>query len=412
MIALKKVSTFIAASALSLNAFAPVTFAADSTTISGNGSFSTNTSSVLDNHSSTIVQDNNSSISNSISVSSNTGGNSLNDNTGGDSFLRTGDTSTTVRVNNMTNLNQVLGSNSTTPVVADPVVIDGNGSGSNNNSTQVTNHTSSVFQTNDADLDNTIGVSAVTGGNSLNRNTGGDVAAITGHAITDVRVQNAANLNWVSGHGYSAGIRTPADFTISGNGAASQNSIVASENHSSSIVQDNFTDIDNSLAVSALTGGNSGNDNTRGSVLIDSGMVSTLVGVRNIGSVNAASHFGSMSSAAGDTVRVMDNGAFSSNLYSDSVNHTSSLFQGTDESVFDVDNAVAINGTTGANVSDRNTLGTGDSVASLTGHSVYTVGVENTGNANMVGSFTGFQLPNGTTLNFGFDWNALFNGWF
>ena len=76
------------------------------------------------------------------------------------------------------------------------VIISGNGTSSSNDSDVSVTNTTTVNQTNDADISNNISASATTGNNDANDNTGdGDVSIDTGNAKAVVDVSNTVNSN-------------------------------------------------------------------------------------------------------------------------------------------------------------------------------------------------------------------------
>jgi hypothetical protein len=404
----KKLATFIAVGALTMNAFVPTALAADVTDISGNGSFSSNSAVSSDTHSSSVVQNNDSSITNAVSVSSNTGGNAANDNTGGSTFVSTGDTSARVRINNMSNLNQVSDPMGSSTSNSDPVSLTGNGSGSSNTASNLSSNTSSIFQHNTSDTTNTVGVAASTGNNEANRNTGGDVTVLTGHSVSDIGINNSANVNWAGVTADPRGIKPLAsDSKISGNGAASFNSISESDFNSSSIVQDNAARMFNAVTLDQSTGLNRLNDNTGGSVAVGTGVTQALLGISNMANLNMAQEPNGMNEA-GNNTSITGNGALSTNAFSHASELTDSVFQGGGEgngNLFDVTNALSALPTTGDNLANRNTLQPGNDTTMVTGFSLLDTNVKNVGNANIFGQ--SMSMPSDTQVNFGFDLGAI-----
>ncbi|HSX57960.1 MAG TPA: CHRD domain-containing protein [Candidatus Saccharimonadales bacterium] len=99
------------------------------------------------------------------------------------------------------------------------VVISGNGADSNNRVNFTSRNTTTIRQTNNADISNNIHVISNTGGNTANKNTGGDVSIRTGNSNVDVNVSNRANSNVVFGFGGSSSgnFSGKGNFTVSGN---------------------------------------------------------------------------------------------------------------------------------------------------------------------------------------------------
>lgn len=313
-----------------------------------------------------------------------------------------------VSVDTMVNLNRAQvqspvtnGTNLTT--------ISGNGSFSSNDATLNNNQVNSAFQTNRADIRNDIHSSAKTGENDANRNTGGDVTVVTGHALNDVAVRNAANANLFNATAPAATVGTSTtDSLISGNGSASSNSITLNQNHSTSLVQNNDARIRNYVDAYAKTGHNDANDNTGGSNRVDTGNAQSLVTVDNLANFNVANDDSFASTAFN---KIASNGSFSDSTIRDNQNNVASIFQGGQGrgNLFDLNNRVNATPASGYNDLNRNTAAVlGDDQVLVTGHAVSDTMVRNAGNANVYGSTTGLTLPGGTNLNFMFDLGSLF----
>jgi hypothetical protein len=86
--------------------------------------------------------------------------------------------------------------------------VSGNGSNSDNNVSFSQRHRVNVNQSNSADVDNSVNVSAQTGGNRASGNTGGDVSITTGDANSTVHISTNANINHavLGGNGNGSGI--------------------------------------------------------------------------------------------------------------------------------------------------------------------------------------------------------------
>jgi len=70
------------------------------------------------------------------------------------------------------------------------VEISGNGADSDNTATVVQVNETGVFQENNAEIQNNVSVSANSGGNDANNNTGGDVSIDTGNATSNTTINN------------------------------------------------------------------------------------------------------------------------------------------------------------------------------------------------------------------------------
>lgn len=187
----------LTASAISMLALVFAASSVMAATIGGNGSNSHN--KILSNNStySSVSQLNVSSIGNNVSVSSNTGGNKANKNTGGNVTLMSGVTTTTVGITNLAGSNSNTSTNSCCPCNIDgsSASITDNGAGSSNKIITGASCVTKVKQTNISNIYNGVHVGSNTGGNSANRNTGGDVNVISGDTNTNVTVNNAVGSN-------------------------------------------------------------------------------------------------------------------------------------------------------------------------------------------------------------------------
>ena len=113
--------------------------------------------------------------------------------------------------------------NTALPVFATTITITGNGADSENEVEELSlTQTTTVIQDNYADIDNNIHVDATTGGNTAEKNTGGDVSIETGDAEVGVEVTNVANSN--SADVACCGLGD-VDVKISGNGYDSENEV-------------------------------------------------------------------------------------------------------------------------------------------------------------------------------------------
>ncbi len=141
------------------------------------------------------------------------------------------------------------------------LLISGNGSRSDNTISVDTSKSIDITQSNDADFDNNVRVSANTGDNSLEDNTGGDNSIETGDVDTDIEIANIAGHN-VLDLGGLCGCEEELDAIISGNGYRSDNSIDVDQDAQLTVRQDNDSDIDNNVRVDANTGDNESEGNT------------------------------------------------------------------------------------------------------------------------------------------------------
>lgn len=191
----------------------------------GNGSDSTNTSTVNLADTELVNQFNSVDIQNNLVFDANTGGNDVSRNTGGNSNVATGDANIKAQVINIANLNiisgdawlvivneagnwigKIIGTNGNVfgsvllefAMGADGsinVTNEDNGADSSNSVTVNQNSHQNITQINNANIVNNVQLSANTGGNSSSRNTNGDSTITTGDANIIANLINFANNN-------------------------------------------------------------------------------------------------------------------------------------------------------------------------------------------------------------------------
>jgi hypothetical protein len=198
----------------------------------GNGSYSVNDANIDTTSNENTFQNNDASITNDLVFDAQTGDNESNYNTGGNSTIKTGNTTVEANVLNIANTNLIggnmwlvlvneagnwigkilgapddanfAGSAGTEFNVDENGFItasnSGNGSGSINNNDVTNTTTDTTTQNNNADIANTLNLSANTGGNQANANTGGDSKIETGDATIVANLVNFVNNN-IKGNG-------------------------------------------------------------------------------------------------------------------------------------------------------------------------------------------------------------------
>ena len=121
------------------------------------------------------------------------------------------------------------------------VEVSGNGASSDNTVNISVNQSTSVSQTNNANITNSVSANANTGSNSANNNTGGDTSINTGDASTKVALNNTANSSKLQ---LAAAIRLTLLFDI-GQWGNSDNKISFNLNNSRNVSTENNLNIDN-----------------------------------------------------------------------------------------------------------------------------------------------------------------------
>jgi len=266
-----------------------------SVVISGNGADSTNTANVTTVNDNAVYQTNDANIHNNVNVGANTGHNKANDNTGGDTSISTGNTNSTVTVNNAANANVASLNSSNTNNAGDGLsaTISGNGADSENGIGLSSENSGLLVQANSAYVNNSVYVNAKTGDNSANENTGGnsngDVTITTGSAHANVMVDNMLNFN--SADLGNCCLTDGLSALIKGNGAESDNMIVADFSNDNEAFQTNDGTVHNPVTVDGNTGYNKANENTGGVLGMDpstsTGNSDAIVSVSTSSNTNA-----------------------------------------------------------------------------------------------------------------------------
>lgn len=298
---------------------------------SENGSDSENTGSVSVEDSEITIQDNDANLDNSLEVDSVSGKNSASKNVG-NSEIDTGDANTSGTIMNSVNTNLEGAIVSEFNVVDDQMgdlILDyeancvsgcsgfggnvnmensENGSDSENTTEVDLTDEKLTFQNNDADVENNLDLSANTGENRTDNNTGGDSTIETGDANVSGNVLNFLNNN-IAGNvvygvvnifgeligdivvpeGYAdTGVSVPLNINMAntGNGSGSENLADADIIYSDEYAQFNNADIVNNLYVDANTGENKTSANTGGDNNIETGDVNVDAQILNIANNN------------------------------------------------------------------------------------------------------------------------------
>lgn len=294
---------------------------------SGNGADSTNNSSSATTNSNNINQNNSASVGNTLNLDATSGQNRSNGNVG-NTTITTSDANvsgTAVTAVN-TNLSGVMVSefnvndNQTGDLVLDFSANciyncqtqqtsgnTGNGDGSNNNSDVTVNTDNNTFQNNDAAVGNNMVLTADSGNNTADKNTGGDSTINTGDANVSANSLTYANNN-IDGaivygvvniygdlHGdivfpeeAMSGTCCTSSVTAgnTGNGADSTNTANAASSTNNDLAQSNAAVISNNLTLDANTGDNNASKNTDGDSSVETGKSTVDANVLNIANSN------------------------------------------------------------------------------------------------------------------------------
>lgn len=293
--------------------------------------------------------------------------------------------------------------NAVLPVYAGTVIeLSGNGSNSNNTANVDLNTTTNVVQNNTANINNTVNADASTGNNDANDNTGGDVDVDTGDATVNVAVDNLVNSNSASVDCCPQG---DTNILISGNGTHSDNDVKLDQDSTINVFQDNNAKIKNDVDADAKTGKNDANDNTGGSVLIDTGDAKTDVSVSTTANANWA-QVGGDGQGGQLSARIVGNGSNSDNLIDLYLDSAILVNQDNDADIY---NDVDADAKTGKNDANDNTEGDGQGDPSIdTGDAKSKVDVNNSGDVNTYGADLDSEWPDfDFNFNLSLSWEDL-----
>jgi hypothetical protein len=207
------------------------------------------------------------------------------------------------------------------------LVVSGNGSGSDNQVGLRVENQTTVDQTNEANIENTVAEEANTGQNSASENSGGDVNIQTGDVSSYTSITNEINNSYVETGCCSSSTK----LTITENGSGSVNSIDLHQERSVNVNVVNNANVINEVKGSANTGQNKANKNTNANVSINTGSIRIMNEI-----VNAPVNVSGVSVKAGlsgVSASIKNNGSGSVNListkFSDDVsvyvNHSSNI---------------------------------------------------------------------------------------
>ena len=278
----------------------------------------------------------------------------------------------------------LLFSSFATPALAGTTIeISGNGSSSTNDAQVTLEQQTTVVQENNADINNYVEVSADTGSNDANDNTGGDVDIDTGDATVDVSVSNTVNSNTASVDCCPTG---DTEVLISGNGTGSDNDAELNMANATELFQSNNADVQNTVFADAKTGRNDADDNTGGSVSIDTGDATVTTSLSTTANANWAQVGGNGNGGGSVSLRILGNGSDSDNDIKLELANETLLVQ---ENNADVNNYVWGTAKTGENDANDNT---GGDVDIDTGDATVDVEVDNLVNFNWAAADCGCLL--------------------
>ena len=402
----RKLTASVAALSLVISVGSQAAMAATTLTISGNGSGADSEVDFDANRTTDVIQNNVSNVQNSVKVKSNTGKNDANDNTSGEVKIKTGDAVGVVTVRNMLNSNHA--EVDCCEYGDTDVLIEGNGSDSDNDAELDKTDTTNLYQTNVANVRNNVAVDAKTGENEADDNTGANVEIKTGDAGMEVMVETVANSNTarIGRNGSDTG---SLSARIIGNGTDSDNDIDLDLNRNTMLTQANDANVHNKVKADLVTGKNDANDNTNGEVEIDTGDAIGFADIYNTLNFNTADvDCGCMMSSI--IAKINENGSDSESDIEAEFDEDLDLFQNNADHMRSY---VDMELETGRNDADDNTGDANSDPSISTGNAYGDAVVENVGNSNTFGQNTGqgtsFEIPtdHGFNLSLNIDFAAL-----
>lgn len=252
---------------------------------------------------------------------------------------------------------------------AEEITVSGNGEGSNSNININVGNNTNVTQDNTADVNNNVDITADTGNNTANENTGGDTSITTGNVDISSNIENTGiNQSYVD-VGCCPG---NVDLNILSNGSDSNNNINYTQNYGTNVSVNNNANITNNVNGKANTGYNEASNNTGGNVSIRTGSIRVEDTIKNNG-VNVYVVEASSGNSQDVSITIKENGSGSVNTV-----------EFTDESSTNIDinnSATIVNESTwdlntGGNKANGNT---GGDVTITTGDILFKSTIENTG---------------------------------
>ena len=274
--------------------------------------------------------------------------------------------------------------NTVLPVFATTTIeLSGNGTNSDNTANVSFTQSTTVVQSNVADVTNDVYADADTGNNNAKDNTGGDVSIETGDADVDVSVENTLNQNSAQ---VDCCVGGDTEILISGNGSDTDNDANVTLGNSTSVFQYNYADVDNKVDAYADSGDNDAKDNTGGEVSIETGDAHVGVTLATTANSNSAVIGGSGSQGGSLSVKILGNGTNSDNTINLALADILAIVQ---SNVADVLNDVYADADTGNNNAKDNT---GGEVSIETGDADVDVSIDNEVNFNWADADCGCLL--------------------
>lgn len=157
----------------------------------------------------------------------------------------------------------LLGASFATSAFAADVTVSGNGDGSTNIVTVKDTCSNSVHQSNSTTVTTTANVTANTGGNEVESNTGGSSSIETGNATAGASVTVDGGSNTATPASCCSCLEGGAsDVNVTGNGDKTTNIVTSTKKQKTKVTQKNKTKVTTTVNVKAKTGHNEIEKNT------------------------------------------------------------------------------------------------------------------------------------------------------
>ncbi len=241
-------------------------------------------------------------------------------------------------------------------VRAEEIVISANGSDSASSVSVSQNQETTVSQSNESSINNSVSTAQNTGSNSTSGNTQGTVTVSSGDVHSSTSISNAGNSSTVQ---TGCCPTPPATVTVSENGSGSNNTVSSGTTSTTTVTIFNSAMITNTLSGTAVTGRNTA-DNNNGNVSIKSGNITIIEQIKN-GPLNINDVSVQSNGAGGYSAVITGNGSNSKNSITFSQENVQNIITHNISRIF---NTVSHDLDTGGNSANNNVgsvdIATGD----------------------------------------------------
>ena len=201
------------------------------------------------------------------------------------------------------------------PVIAEELILSGNGSESNSQISVSSTSNTQVSQSNQANIQNEVSTDLNTGENSVSQNTEADTTIKTGDISSETNIQISANTSLFT---QNCCTTSDAKINISQNGTDSTNIVDVDNYINSQITINQSANIKNTIEGSANTGRNEANYNSGGNILIKTGDIGAINKTENMG-INL-SEVSASKNWVNFNIKITNNGSGTKNLINVSLN--------------------------------------------------------------------------------------------